>query len=183
MQKIDLTELQAQIDNRQLSASEQPTQRTEHQERIIETIWETLTDIYGSTLANQYGDVMPEAWIALLKGLSPIQMKAGLNKLATRESPFPPNGAEFRQLCLPETISPDGKNSSAYLSFDDPKHPEYAHYGKKKLESSGYVSKRKEAGRAALSGLRDMFPEAKPKDEELVVDADGSLVVKGDGEE
>ena len=179
MQKIDLTEIQAQIDNRQLTASEQPTQRTEHQERIIETIWETLTDIYGSTLASQYGDVMPEAWIALLKGLSPIQMKAGLNKLATRESPFPPNGAEFRQLCLPETISPDGKNSSAYLSFDDPKHPEYAHYGKKKLESSGYVSKRKETGNEALRALHDSLGSS--KNDESVVDADRSGMGEGDG--
>jgi hypothetical protein len=149
----------------------------------VEKIWETLTEVYGSTLVKQYGEVMPEAWIALLKGLTTGQMTTGLNKLATRDSPFPPNGAEFRQLCLPEKTSPDGKNSSAYLSFDDPKHPEYAHYGKKKLESSGYVSKRKEAGREAIRDLRDMFPETKTEDEQLVVDADGRLVVAGDGEE
>jgi hypothetical protein len=46
-----------------------------------------------------------------------------LERLAARESTYPPNAAEFRQLCLPKTISPDGENSAAYLSFDDARHP------------------------------------------------------------
>ena len=158
MQKIDLTELQAAADSRQLSASEQPTKRTERQEQIIETVWQTLADVYGSTLVTQYGEVMPEAWIALLKGLTPSQIKDGLNRIASRESSFPPNGAEFRQLCLPETISPDGKNSSAYLTFDDPAHPEHKQYSKtKRIESASTVSKRKDAGNNHLKSIKDLF--------------------------
>jgi len=157
MQKIDLTDIQAQIDSRQLTASEQPTPRTERQEQIIETVWQTLADVYGSTLVTQYGEVMPEAWITLLKGLTPSQIKDGLNRIASRESSYPPNGAEFRQLCLPETISPDGKNTSAYLTFDDPKHPEHKQFGRKQIESDSMISKKKQSGNNHLKNLKDLF--------------------------
>lgn len=158
MQKIDLTELQAAADSRQLIASTQPQKRTEQQERIVEEIWKTLAGVYGSSLVSQYGEVMPEEWIALLKGLTPSQIKEGLNKLATRESSFPPNGVEFRQLCLPETISPDGKNTSAYLEFSNEAHPEHKQYSKsKRIESASTVSKRKDAGNNHLKNLKDLF--------------------------
>ena len=160
MKKINLTEMQAAIDSRQLSESEQPTKRTEQQEQVIEKVWETLTDVYGSTLVNQYGAVMPEAWIALLKGITQGQIKNGLNKLATRDSPFPPNGSEFRQLCLPETISPDGKNSAAYLDIHDPKHPrndpespEYVATAPKGIEGDQWKRDNKKAGRTALKDI------------------------------
>ena len=154
MQKINITGLQAQIDSQQWKGSEQPTKRTEQQERIIETIWQTLADVYGSTLVTQYGEVMPEAWIALLKGLTPSQIKDGLNRIASRESSYPPNGAEFRQLCLPQTISPDGQNTSAYLEFSDERHPEYK---PKQIESDSMVSKKKDIGNNELKNLKDMF--------------------------
>lgn len=107
---------------------------------------------------------MPEAWIALLKGITSSQIKGGLNKLATRDSPFPPNGSEFRQLCLPDTISPDGKNSAAYLQFNDPRHPrndpespEYVRTAPKGIEGDQWKRDRKKAGNSELGRMKGMF--------------------------
>lgn len=90
--------------------------------------------------------------------LSEDQINSGFDKMLKWESPFPPTVLQFRQLCLPVSISPDGKNSDAYLSFDDPKHPEYEFYSKpKQLEDKTMVSKRKQKGIDALDELKDMF--------------------------
>ena len=76
---IDLTKLEQDITSRQLTASEQETTLTAQQKEVVRTIWQTLAEVYGSTLVKQYGEVMPEAWITLLKGLTPSQIKDGLN--------------------------------------------------------------------------------------------------------
>ena len=158
---INLTDLQDQINSRQLTELKLPTKRTEKQEQVIETTWEILTDIYGSGLTSQYGDVMPEAWIMLLKGITPTQITEGLGRIKGRNSSFPPNGEEFRQLCMPETISPDGVNSSAYLSFDDPKHPRNdptsAEYVRPQSKLIEHVSKRKVSGNKAIKGILEGF--------------------------
>ncbi len=93
---------------------------------------------------------MPESWERLLKGITPDQIKNGLNRLSERQEAWPPNAVEFRNLCLPETISPNGHNSAAYLMFNDPRHPrndpaspEYCPKPKG-IESDGYKSARKE---------------------------------------
>ena len=159
MQKINLEELQQAANSRRLSGQEQQPKRTEQQERVIEETWITLLEIYCSSMATQYGDVMPESWILLLKGITPRQISDGLGRLAARESAYPPNAAEFRQLCLPETISPNGHNSAAYLSFDDPKHPRNdpnsPEYVKPVLgiESESYKTKRHRAGNTALKDM------------------------------
>jgi len=57
---------------------------------------------------------------------------------------------------LSNRISPSGHNSSAYLSFDDPRHPSYEVY-RPRLESDEIKSKRKEKAKSALSGLKGMF--------------------------
>lgn len=93
-----------------------------------------------------------------MTGITPGQIKNGLENLINRKESWPPNAIEFRQLCLPDTISPNGRNSDAYLSFDDPGHPEYEFYGKpKQLEDKTMVSKRKKKGIDALDELKDMF--------------------------
>lgn len=96
-------------------------------------------------------------------GVTPDQIADGLNRIATREDKWPPNAQEFRQLCLPETISPDGNNSAAYIGFDDPKHPRNdpssPEYYKQAIGigSDTHISKRKQAGNAALSALKDIL--------------------------
>ena len=159
MKTINLEELQQAVNSRQLSGQEQQQRRTEQQERVIEETWITLLEIYGSSMATQYGDVMPESWVLLLRGITPRQIKDGLNRLATRDSAFPPNAAEFRQLCLPETISPDGHNSAAYMTLSDPRHPRNdpnsPEYVKPVLgiESDSYKERRKQAGNTALKDM------------------------------
>jgi len=131
---------------------------SERQLQIIEDTWKALTGIYGGTLVRDFGEEMPEEWVLLLKGITPNQIKNGLNKIAKRVSDFPPNGAVFRQLCLPETISPDGKNSNAYLTFSNPKHPEHEHYAKpKQIEDKTVVSKKRQSGNNHLKNLKDLF--------------------------
>ena len=100
----------------------------------------------------------------LLRGVTPRQIKDGLNGLIGRGGTFPPNGAEFRNLCLGITTDKNGHDtthnhkSTAYLEFTDPKHPQYKHYSKaKRIENGSTVSKRKKAGNAALKNLKDLI--------------------------
>ena len=93
-----------------------------------------------------------------MTGLTPEQIKHGLESLVTRKETWPPNAIEFRQLCLPSTISPDGTGSTAYLHFSDEKHPEHKQYSKaKRIEHASTVSKRKKSGNNELNKLKDMF--------------------------
>jgi len=52
------------------------------------------------------------------------------------------------------SISPDGKNTSAYLEFSDERHPEYK---PKLIESDTMVSKKKQSGNNHLKNLKDLF--------------------------
>lgn len=169
IQKINLEQMQRDIDSRQLTVSEPEPKRTEKQERVIEEIWVTLTEIYGSSLVSQYGESMPDKWVILLKGLTIEQIKHGLNSLATRGSGFPPNGVEFRQLCMGEKFDKQGNDiskhhkSAAYLDWHDPKHPrndpKSRGYIKPQSRALEYRDKRKAAGRAALASMMDMLPD------------------------
>lgn len=163
MEKIDLTKIQADINSRQLTASEQSPKRTEHQEKIIDKTWQTLVGIYGSTIVSAFGEEMPEEWILLLKGLTPNQIADGLTRLKDRKSPFHPNGVEFRQLCLPDTISPSGVNKIAYVDIHSPEHPrndptspEYCPKPKG-LEDLTKKEARRQVGRDTLDSLKDLF--------------------------
>ena len=79
--------------------------------------------------------------------ISPEQIKNGLNALATRKETWPPNAAEFRQLCLPTSISPDGTNSGAYIAFK----PE------KLITDQTAIDKTEEAGKRELGNMKDLF--------------------------
>lgn len=89
-----------------------------------------------------------------MRDLSREQIKTGLNKLAECGEAWPPNAIEFRKLCLPETISPDGKNSTAYIEFNDPRHPDYQPL---RLESLTQRERRQKLGRETLNNLKSMF--------------------------
>ena len=161
MTKINLTDLQAQIDSRQLKESDSPQKNgsaTAKHERVMDRLWLRLSEIYGHQLVSQFGETIPESWERLLMGVSPDQLKQGLESLAKRADTWPPNAAEFRQLCLPKTTSPDGTNSSAYLNFDDPKHPQYEYYNaQKRLPDEKAVAKRRLVGNAAIAALKGVL--------------------------
>ena len=55
---------------------------------------------------------------------------------------------------LTNRISPDGTNSSAYLSLNDPRHPSFQ---QKRIESDDYRSKRQKAGESELSKMKAML--------------------------
>ncbi len=89
-----------------------------------------------------------------------------------RSETWPPNGAEFRNLCLNRSVDKHGHDTStnhksaAYLRFDDPKHPsndpDSVNYcpGLRKdraLESDSLKSKRKKTGNSAIKGILGDF--------------------------
>jgi hypothetical protein len=112
-------------------------------ERVMDRLWLRLAEIYGHQLVSQYGETIPESWELLLKEVTPDQIKDGLNNLVNRKDTWPPNAQEFRQLCLPKTISPDGTNSQAYIQYKPAPQ----------ITDQGAISKRKKAGRKALSEM------------------------------
>lgn len=130
-------------------------ERDKH-ERMMDRLWLRLLEVYGHQLNSQYGETIPDSWERLLTGLTAEQIKQGLEKLVTRKDSWPPNAVEFRQLCLPESISPDGKNSNAYLEFTNEHHPEHQQYSKaKRIENASTVSKRKTIGNEFLKNLKE----------------------------
>lgn len=104
-----------------------------------------------------------------MTGISPDQIASGLDKLATRDDKWPPNAAEFRQLCMPKTIAPRDKkgcgNYAAYLSLDDPRHPRNdpssAEYQPKQLglESDEIKAEKKAKGQQALDAIKELLPD------------------------
>lgn len=161
MNKIDSKQIMAVINSQSSSEHDRQTKSENErvkQERVMDRLWQRLQEIYGHQLNSQFGVTIPESWERLLTGLSPDQIKNGLEALATRTETWPPNAQEFRQLCLPVTISPDGNNTSAYLDFQNPAHPEHEHYGKtKQIEDLSLSSKRKKMGNQELAKIRGLF--------------------------
>jgi hypothetical protein len=90
---------------------------------------------------------MPESWVLLLTGITPDQIKDGLNRIPTRKSDWPPNAKEFRELCLPKKISPDGTNVEAYLPY----------MPIKKLTDQTAIEKRKKAGQTELEKMKALW--------------------------
>jgi hypothetical protein len=164
MQKINLEELQQAVNSRSLKELDSETPKGSRREelkkeRLMDRLWERLQEMYGHQLNSQYGETIPESWELLLRDLAPLQIKGGLEALVGRNETWPPNAIEFRQLCLPTTISPDGNNTAAYLMIDDPKHPRNdpssPEYVKPVLgiESDSYKTKRRRAGNTALKDM------------------------------
>ena len=123
-------------------------------ERLMDRLWQRLSEVYGHQLHSQYGEVMPESWERLLKGVTPDQIKDGLNRLSVRTEAWPPNAVEFRQLCMPETLSPSGINSGAYIAFNDPAHPDFE---APRIESDEQKASKNKAANSALSDMKNMF--------------------------
>lgn len=96
-----------------------------------------------------------------MRGLTPEQIKTGLEKLVLRESPYPPNGIEFRQLCLPDTISPNGGNPDAYLQLSDPRH---SCYKRPAIEDFGKKAKLEQTKAKTLKNLKEIFKDGTRSD-------------------
>jgi hypothetical protein len=105
---------------------------------------------------------MPETWELLLSPLTQEQVSKGFDELCKIADDFPPNAAQFKNLCLGLKTDKNGHDithqhqSAAYLSFNDPKHPSYQ---AKQIESSQYKSRRKKAARSALDGMKGLLAD------------------------
>jgi hypothetical protein len=152
---INLKEMQEAVNSRQLKESKQPEQQPRNEEAEW-NLWEIMTKCFPYQWTSREGDEPTEIWGQLLTGLTQDQINQGTKKLLKWTKEFPPTVLQFRQLCLPETISPNGGNSDAYLMISDPKHPSYQ---AKQIESSQYKSRRKEVARSALDDMKGMFPD------------------------
>lgn len=75
---------------------------------------------------------------------------------------WPPSYAEFLFFAKASSTPNKGANATAYLCFNDPKHPQYEVYQQIKgqrlgIESDEHKEKRQRAGRRALDELNGMF--------------------------
>lgn len=99
----------------QLVASAQTSQQHALPEaKAVEFIWQTMTSMFGHKWVSSYGaEVDPDkVWAACLKGISPEQIKSGLNQCASRGLEWPPSAPQFRALCLGLELDDDGNDSS-----------------------------------------------------------------------
>lgn len=156
MQKIDLTDIQAQINSRQLRESK-PSEQKPLDDEALWNLWEIMTKLFHHAWTSREGEEPTDHWGKLLTELSQDQINSGFDKILDWDSSFPPTVLQFRQLCLPTTISPDGTNSGAYLYIDDPKHPLARDKARMALQSDEQISKKRKAGRSALNNMKELF--------------------------
>jgi hypothetical protein len=78
----------------------------------------------------------------MMAGVDPSLIAIGLGRLVEIAGQWPPNAAEFRNLCKKPSISPNGINAAAY----QPAQPQLT-----KLKSG------KAEGQAKLATLREML--------------------------
>jgi len=148
---ISITGHQSSIEHESQTKSEKDR---DNQERVTDRLWLRLQEVYGHQINSQYGEVMPSSWVRLLEGISVDQIRHGLNALVDRKDTWPPNAVEFRQLCLPATISPTGVNSGSYIFYGSKDHPDTARI---KIEVLADPEKTEKARKSALDGLKGLF--------------------------
>ena len=161
--KINLTDMQAAIDSRQLSESKQTLssgQEREQAEILTDKVWEKLSAMYGYKFVSQFGEMPDSTWASCLKGITARQIADGLNNCLEMHPEWPPGAAQFRAACLGKHLDADGNDSSwqhksaAYKDINDPSHPNYR---PKMIESDYKVSKRKKTAKRELGKIKDMF--------------------------
>ena len=134
--------------------------------KVMIRLWEVMQETYGRQWESSNGSTPTKTWERLLTGISPDQIADGLDRMLDRASSFPPNGAEFRNLCLGRSVDSKGRDtttdhkSAAYLYIGDPKHPtndpaspEYVSRPSMGIESDEFKKKRKKAGNSALKDM------------------------------
>lgn len=148
------------------------------QKRLVSALWTRMTQLYrwkwekseGPMLVGPTGQqVYSEQfllWCRKTDQLTPAQWKKGfasIEKLIDAEraegkEPFPPSYHDF--VTLAKGISPGGSNATAYLDFNDPRHPEYEHYGRKRLPDDAATERNRAANRKSKSLIDAMFGAA-----------------------
>lgn len=127
---------------------------------VMFRLWEVMQEAYGHQWNSQYGEEPTETWERFLTGISPDQIKRGLEALQGRKETWPPNAQEFSALC--QGLSVDGKGndtshyhkSAAYIDIHDPKSPAYR---PKMLADLKSKDKNAKQGNETFSNLKDLF--------------------------
>lgn len=68
-------------------------------EHPVWEVWERMAEIYGHKWGSQYGDMPSDTWCRGVASLTDRQLARGLSACLERKDVWPPNLAEFRQLC------------------------------------------------------------------------------------
>lgn len=95
-----------------------------------------------------------------MTGITPDQIKDGLERLAYRQETWPPNAQEFRALCEGLALNKDGHDishhhrSAAYIDIRDPKHPDYRPVG---IEDLTAKEKRKTQGAKKMKAIQELM--------------------------
>ncbi|MEE9223022.1 MAG: hypothetical protein V3V40_06155 [Nitrosomonadaceae bacterium] len=84
---------------------------------------------------------------------SSTDLKRGLEGLLKRDSNWPPNAIEFRDLCIKNSKA-HAKNHTAYIDFSDPEHPNYE---PPRIESYEMKKEREASAKTALAQMKGMF--------------------------
>ena len=137
----------------ELNTTSSAAKESEQSEILVETLWGKLSAMYGYKFLSQFGEEPDKTWETCLKGITGRQMADGLNHCLTHHLEWPPGAAQFRGLCLGQFIDADGNDSSwqhagaAYKQFESTKL----------IESDEITSKRKKAGKSALSDMKKLL--------------------------
>jgi hypothetical protein len=98
----------------QLVASAQQSSETAPEKDSIRWLWGIMVSMYGHKWVSSFGaDPDPDrVWASCLKGISPEQIKTGLNQCALLALEWPPSAPQFRALCLGLALDDDGNDAS-----------------------------------------------------------------------
>jgi len=81
--------------------------------RIIDAVWQRMTEIYGHKWTSHYGTSDDSGtWAKGLADMSGAELKAGFLACLTNGEPWPPSLPEFRNLCRPPKEKRE--NAAAY---------------------------------------------------------------------
>ena len=95
----------SQLITRPLQGSGQSTQQNKHSatelnERLIDRLWEVMTDLFGHKWTSSHDFSDNGSWTSFLEDLNGKQFKAGIDALKDWTESWPPTATDFRNMCL-----------------------------------------------------------------------------------
>ena len=95
----------SQLITQPLQGSGQSTQQNKHSatelnERLIDRLWEVMTDLFGHKWTSSHDFSDNGSWTSFLEDLNGKQFKAGIDALKDWTESWPPTATDFRNMCL-----------------------------------------------------------------------------------
>ena len=143
----------------QLAESGQQSSESAQQKEPIRWLWQMMGSMFGHKWVSSYGETVDpdRVWAACLKGISPEQIKHGLNACVTSGLEWPPSAPEFRALCTDDA----DREWRAFKARSDETDRLLA-AERLRLTDQGKVERAKVAGSSTLDALRSMFGGTAP---------------------